>query len=738
MPVVRVAKHGRGSPVRTFHFAVTPPMSTYLVYLGAGEFTYVREPTSRAGVKGGGRQTRRVRKDGKSRVEIRVITTKSVERRLARFAISYARMLLDRYEAYFGIRYPLPKLDLVAIPDFAAGAMENWGAITFRENLLLYDPKRSSTRTKQLIAEVISHELAHQWFGNLVTMKWWNDLWLNESFATFMATKLLDQIHPEWDLWKQFLTDAMRTGMDLDSLNSTHPVDVPVKSPGQIREIFDAISYDKGGCILRMLEHYVGEGAFRRGLAAYLKKFMYKNASGADLWNSVERASGKPASGMMRSWLGTAGFPAVRLSANPDGATLSARQERHTYLKPARRGAQSGEVWPIPLSLRPAGAKRATNVLLSGRSCTVPAMRGSKRVDGRAGSTVVANPSRTGFYRVWYDDGMLSEMQDLAGSGMMDAHDLWGLQDDLFAMCVSGKAPVSRYMKLLDAYGRVDDPIVLSDAASNLRRLTLLASGLGGAPLREIAAYSARFHRKIYENIAGWLPKRGESHAASLLRGPVVSLLGRVGDPDVAPRCSELYEGLRTRIDGDGGRPVADAEARPDLIEPACTAVAWTRGSRRSSDLTYRSLVALHNAADTTEQKMRFLGAMCGFQRPDLLARTLRFALSGSVRSQNFFLPVVRVAENPYGRGVLWPWVRDNWTRISRKVGHGNPLLGRVISSLANVCDASDIPAVRRFFADNPVPGTERTLLQTVERIRIAHGMRKRMRAEFDAVGNGA
>jgi tricorn protease interacting factor F2/3 len=179
------------------------------------------------------------------------------------------KKLLTSYEKYFGIKYPLPKLDLIAIPDFAAGAMENWGAITFRETILLYDPKTSSTRTKQFIAEVISHEIAHQWFGNLVTMKWWNDLWLNESFATFMATKFVDKFYPEWNLWDQFIEDAMNSAMGLDSLKTTHPIDVTVNSPAEIREIFDVISYDKGGCVLRMLENYVGETNFRAGLKTH-------------------------------------------------------------------------------------------------------------------------------------------------------------------------------------------------------------------------------------------------------------------------------------------------------------------------------------------------------------------------------------------------------------------------------------------------------------------------------------
>ena len=233
-----------------YEFERTPIMSTYLLYLGVGEFEYVQTKLRN--------------------IQIRVLTTKGNKNK-AKLSLELTKKFLGEYEKYFGIKYPLPKLDMLAIPDFAAGAMENWGAITFRETILLYDPKTSSTRTKQFIAEVISHEIAHQWFGNLVTMKWWNDLWLNESFATFMATKIVDKFYPEWDLWDQFLEDAMNTAMSLDALKTSHPIDVKVNHPSEIREIFDSISYDKGGCILRMLEHFVSEKSFQKGLHCLVK-----------------------------------------------------------------------------------------------------------------------------------------------------------------------------------------------------------------------------------------------------------------------------------------------------------------------------------------------------------------------------------------------------------------------------------------------------------------------------------
>ena len=772
MPVSQVRRDPL-SARRTFCFATTPAMSTYLVYLGVGEFAYVQDSG------GSGRGRRKKGKEGDTL--IRVITAKHVDRRLARFALKCARTLLGLYESYFGIAYPLPKLDLIAVPDFAAGAMENWGAITFRENLLLYDPKKSSTRTKQLVAEVISHELAHQWFGNLVTMRWWNDLWLNESFATFMATKLLDRMYPEWDMWGQFLTDAMRTGMDLDSMRSTHPIDVEVASPSQIREIFDPISYDTGGCVLRMLAQYGGGDSFRKGLRLYLRKFKYGNAEGADLWRCIEAESGKPVSRMVRSWLTTPGFPVVHLSLKGNGSKLHARQERYVSYSGRKRplslsssgpapapppSGSSGapDAWPIPLSLRHVpGGRPASTVLFSRRSIRVDldavgAKPGARRAAAKAAagrphrkgrgatSAIIANPGRTGFYRVRYDGAMMLDMLMLADSGRLEPPDLWALQNDLFAMCVSGLASIRDYLELLDAYRNVDAPVVLADVGLNLSRLFRMSFD-SPLPAGEIRWHATEFYRRVH-GMVGWKVRGGEPHTVSLLRGPVITSLGLLGDRDVVERCMDMYDALSAY-----GGAHARGSIHPDLVDPVCTVVAWNSGRRGGSGgsgsgnapakrretpaKVHRRLAALHKAADTTEQKMRFLGAMCGFRDPVLLERTLKLALSCEVRSQNFFAPVLRVSENPHGSHMLWAWIRKNWPLVSKKVGHGNPLLGRVISSLANVCERGDIPDVRRFFAKNPVPGTERTVAQAIERIRIADAMRERMKREFAGPGAG-
>ncbi len=690
MPV-RSRKRLPGGRIR-HSFATTPPMSTYLVYLGVGDFEFLT-----------GRQ------DG---VTVRVATVPG-SREKGRYALGEAKRLLGMYGKYFGIPYPLPKLDLIAIPDFAAGAMENWGAITFREALLLYDPKNSSTRTKQYISEVVSHEIAHQWFGNLVTMKWWNDLWLNESFATFMATKFVHAAHPEWEMWEQFTQEAANAAMSLDALRSSHPIDVKVGSPAEIREIFDAISYDKGGCILRMLEDHVTEAAFRRGLRRYLKEFAYGNASGSDLWEAIGRAARLPVAALVGAWLRKAGFPLLeaRGSAAAGGArTVRLSQKR--FLALGGRGGGGGK-WPIPVSFGLAGGggrgpRKGGRLLLEGRT-------GAARLEG-AGSGFVANSGRRGFYRVRYDQGALLDIRHAVSRMAIPAADRWGVQNDMHALCIAGLEPLRAYLELADAYGDEESYMVNADLSANLASLWLRTYGEPCAGL--VAGRAARHFGRLLGRL-GWDAKRGERHSDALLRGPAISALGRLGDAGVAAEASRR---LGAYLDGAG--PLA-----ADLREPVYSAAAWNAGGRGSA--LHRKMVAAYKRAGSQEEKARILGGgLCSFRDEGLLRRTLEFALGHHVRSQNVHVPIVRAAANPLGRGILWPWLKSNWRAVSSKAGRGNPLLARIVSSLSAAAGEDSRRDIEGFFAENPAPGTERALRQALERIRINHAFLERARRE--------
>ena len=674
MPIKTKKKTGNKT---TYNFQKTPLVSTYLIYLGVGEFEYL---TGKAG-----------------KIQIRIVTTKGNTSR-GKFSLELGKKLLTSYEKYFGIKFPLPKLDLIAVPDFAAGAMENWGAITFRETILLYDPKTSSTRTKQFIAEVISHEIAHMWFGNLVTMKWWNDLWLNESFATFMATKFVDKFYPEWDLWNQFVEDAMNVAMGLDSLKTTHPIDVKVNSPAEIREIFDAISYDKGGCVLRMLENYVGEPNFQKGLKKYLSDFKYKNAKGQDLWDAIGKASGMPVTAMINTWLKQPGFPLVEINQN--GNNLKIKQKR--YLLESNKKFSKG-LWSIPLSL---GLEKETSkTLFSKKSMSVKL---PKNTIG-----FVANYGRKGFYRVKYDEGILLDLKMLVDQKRIASIDRWAIQNDLFSLCVSGNEQVRNYLDFSDAYFDEDSYLASVNVAHNLASLYFRA--FDEKFIEEIRSYAINYFRKILSNL-GWEPQKSDKHTDALLRTFTIAVLGKMNDDSVTTEAIRKYQKFLK----------SPSSLSPDLIETICSIAAWNGNSK-----TFAELKKLYTNAKTMEEKLRFLGAMCGFQDKKLLVRTLNFSQTPEVRSQNMQLPIMKVAGNPYGEKVLWPWLKKNWKNINKKVGHGNPLFNRIVASITGVADDSMENEIKLFFKNNPTPGTERTQSQTLERIRINSKFLRTMRKEF-------
>ena len=660
-----------------YHFAKTPVMSTYLLYLAVGEFEYL---TGKAG-----------------KIQVRVITTKGNKSK-GKFSLELGKKLLLSYEKYFGIKYPLPKLDLIAIPDFASGAMENWGAITFRETILLYDTKTSSTKTKQYIAEVISHEIAHQWFGNLVTMKWWNDLWLNESFATFMATKFVDKFYPEWDLWNQFVEDAMNTAMGLDSLKNTHPIDVKVNSTSEIREIFDAISYDKGGCVLRMLEHYVGESNFQKGLKQYLADFKYKNAEGRDLWDAIGKISKMPVRAMVSTWLKQPGFPVVEIEKQD--STLHLKQRR--YMLESDKKTNKG-LWFIPLSV---GLEdESFQKLFTKKSMSVKLPKDS--------IGFVANFGRKGFYRVKYDKSTLLDLKMLVDQKQIPAIDRWAIQNDLFSLCISGDETVHNYLDFSDAYYDEDSYLSSVNVAHNLSSLYFRAFDEEFSS--EIRNYAVNYLKKVLYDL-GWTPKKTDKHTDALMRAFAISILGKLDDDEVTIESENRYKQFLKN----------PSSLHPDLVEPVCSVMAWNGNSK-----THKELTRLYRNAKTMEEKLRFLGAMCSFKDEKLLLKSLNFSQTPEVRSQNMQLPIMKVAANPYGKKILWPWLKANWSKLSKKVGRGNPVFNRIVASISSIADDSMEKEIRQFFKKNPTPGTERTQEQTLERIRINSKFLRRMRKEF-------
>lgn len=672
MPVVLKKKIGKKT---LFKFSRTPVMSTYLLYVGIGDLEFLQ---GRLG-----------------KTQIRIVTTKG-KKNLGKLSLQFTKQFLKWYEDYFKIPYPLPKLDMIAVPDFASGAMENWGAITFRETILLYDPKTSSTETKQHIAEVISHEIAHQWFGNLVTMKWWNDLWLNESFATFMATKAVHKYYPHWDLWDQFLIGETSGAMSLDALKTSHPIDVKVNKPSEVREIFDEISYNKGGSVLRMLENFLGEENFRKGLKNYLTKHKYGNATTEDLWDALEKVSKKPVRKMMNSWVRQVGYPIIEATAK--GSKLLLTQKRYLAEKDGK--SQKGN-WIIPVSIKT--QDNLTFKLMTRQSETV----------ALAADWFKLNAGQMGMYRVKYDEEILGKFKELVEQKTLNNTDRWGLQHDLFALCVSGQISLKNFLEFARSYFDEDDYLVSSDLAGSLDFLSLVTSG--EAFWDEIKEYNKEYFRKLFDRL-GWEKKEGEKHTTALLRSLVTGSLGKLGDEEILDEAKKRFNEFLKKPDS----------LHPDLRGVVYSLVAWNGDNK-----TYEVLLKQFRKATMQEEKLRFLGALSTFQDEQLLARTLKFALTKEVRSQNLHLPIMRVAANPYGRKLVWPWVKKNWKQIVKKFGVGSPLINRVVGSIAIVYDHKKEPEIRHFFKLHPTPGTEMKLAQTLERIRIYSKLLERMRKEF-------
>ena len=673
MPVISKKKSGEKI---LYKFGRTPIMSTYLLYLGVGEFEYLH---------------------GKLRnIKIRIVTTKGNKNK-GKLSLDFTKKFLGEYEKYFGIKYPLPKLDMIAIPDFAAGAMENWGAITFREAILLYDPKTSSTRTKQYIAEVISHEIAHQWFGNLVTMKWWNDLWLNESFATFMATKIVDKFYPEWDLWDQFLDDAMLQAMSLDSLKNSHPINVDVKHPAQIREIFDVISYDKGGNVLRMLENYVGVENFRKGLKHYLTSHKFSNAEGQDLWNSIGKISHKPVSSMMKTWIDQVGYPVVDVKRENSKILLTQRR----FLSDGSKLSKGK--WAIPITIEE--GNHENSILLKSYS--------SKLLLKNTDSNFIINSGRHGFYRVQYDDNTLANLSLLIDEKILNHVDRWSLQNDLFSYCISGTKQLQEYLDLTTSYHDEDNYITLHDLAQNLYYLYKLT--IKEKFSDEIRTYAVQFLGTMLDRL-GWDSKKHEKHTDALLRSFVITALGKLGDENVLAESKKRF----TKFLKNKNSLVAD------LQEPVFTLIAW-QGDKK----IYSKFLSLYKKATLQEEKLRYLAALSNFKQKKLLINTLNFSLTSDVRSQNIRVPIMNISTNIYGREILWPWLKKNWKRLVRKFGVGNPLANRIVASIGSVIDDKQESDVRMFFKKNPMPGTERVLEQTLERVRIRSKFLRQIKKEF-------
>ena len=578
-------------------FATSPRMSSYLLALVAGDMQAIHARAANTDMAG---------------------WTPAGETGQARYALETETKVLPFYNAYFGVPYPLPKLDLIAIPgNYQAGAMENWGAITFIDDAMLFDPATSSPATRETIFLDTAHEMAHQWSGDLVTMGWWDNIWLNEGFATWMELKATDHFNPDWQIWPR-QHNQREAAMAQDALPSTHPIQQVIRDESEANSAFDQISYQKGEQIIRMIEDWVTPAVFRDGMRRYMKAHQYGNATSADLWAALGEASHRDVAHVAASFTEQPGIPLVHVvrSQTAGGCQVTLTQDRFAIHDPHPKALS----WTIPVTAGAPGAP-AQRVLLTSAPATLPL--------ADCAAPLKANLGEAGYYRTQYDAVSLQALTKILPS--LEATDRANLLGDQFALFVANRAPLADYLNLLTALGDEQNVAVWSDTLSHLNRLD---RALTGSPLRaRFAAFAAGLIRPEFDRL-GWDAKPGEPFLDSLLRPELIAALGRFQD---APTIAEA----RRRFAAFAHDPAA---LPPALREPVLNILGHT-----ADQATYDTLRAMGVKAPSTEEKLRYFGAMSGAADPKLVAQTVAFADAGEVpngRVTEFLLAASRGSEN--------------------------------------------------------------------------------------------
>jgi aminopeptidase N len=570
-----------GDDNRHVVFATTPRMSTYLLALVAGDMAEIHGAS--AGTQMG-------------------VWAPAGERDQGAYALSVEKNVLPFYNAYFGVAYPLPKLDMIAIPgNYAAGAMENWGAITYIDNTLLFDPKTSSPSTRETIHLDVAHEMAHQWSGDLVTMGWWDDIWLNEGFATWMENKATDHFNPTWQVWPREHA-AREKAMALDAVPATHPIQQLIKDESQASSAFDAISYQKGEQIIRMVEDWIGADVFRDGMRHYMKAHQYGNANSADLWAALSAASHRNVAGVAAGFTEQPGLPLVHFARACQGGhgEIHLSQDRFTIHDPHAKP----QSWRIPVSFGLPG-QTPQRVVLSAAPMTLAFQPACGTVP------IKANLGEAGYYRTQYDAASLDSLAaNFARLGVADRANLLG---DQFALFVAGRAPLTDYLALLTGLAGEQNIAVWEDT---LTHLAALHGSLAGSPLGDaLDAYAVRLIRPAFTRL-GWDAKPGEPFLDGLLRPELIAALGRYGDAQVVAEAGRRFDAF---VKVPDSLPAA-------LREPVLRIVG-----HHANQATYDTLKRLGIAATSTEEKLRYFEAMAGASDPALIRQTVAFAGANEV-----------------------------------------------------------------------------------------------------------
>nr|AVD96941.1 putative APN-5 [Nilaparvata lugens] len=680
MPVKDEVVESNGE--RTMIFETTPLMSTYLVAMCVGEYEYIESQTS----------------DG---VTLRLYTEPGLVNQ-GSFALEFTAKVLAFYKDYFGISYTLPKLDLMAAANFV-GAMENWGLMLYHDHELLIDPVNSTKSRKQSVALTVAHEIGHMWFGNLVTMEWWTHLWLKEGFATYLQWYCCAHFFPEFELWTQFLGRQIYA-YELDSLEGSHPIEVPVTHPSQIFEVFDSISYTKGSALIRLIQNYIGDSEFRKGLNLYLTRHQYKNTITEDLWEALEEVSSKPVRSVMYTWTSQKGFPLITVdavhspdhSSKPNTRTLNISQKKFSFTD-FSSGEADSSLWLVPLSYYKSNSPTeiVKDIVLDKRETTIEVTNVSDD------EFVKFNPDVVGFYRVKYPAEVLQQFLPSIKSKTMSALDRVGLVDDLFALARAGESDTAQFLKFIQEFSDEDNYVVWSTISNCLRKIkTLLAN-------TELENSLDAFGRNLFKNIAkkiGWEAKENESYLDGKLR-PLL-----IYDQCITFNDEEALKEATKRFQ--------DHLQGVSVISNELKSTTYSAAMLNADEAAFEHMMKMYKECNISEEKDRIGEALCCCRNEQLLIKALEFAISDDVLIPNGCDMIISVTRTKLGRDVAWKFLQDNWQLIYVRFKHHFMLPAIVNSILCHFSKEEKVVEIENFMAGHEHSFVERKIKQVCGSIR--------------------
>lgn len=670
-----------GKKRKAVTFNKSPPMSTYLVAFIVGRL--------------------QVHETNTFRLPVRVYCTPDKNIDHAKFSAELAAKTLEFYEKEFASKYPLPKMDMVAIPDFSAGAMENWGLVTYRVVDLLLDESTASANSKQRVAEVVQHELAHQWFGNLVTMDFWDGLWLNEGFATWMSWYSCNVFYPEWKVWQGYVTDNLQSALGLDGLRSSHPIEVPIKRADEVNQIFDAISYSKGSCVIRMLSKHLGEDVFMEGIRRYLKKHAYGNTTTGDLWAALSDASGQDVERVADIWTKHVGFPVVTVKEDEANKTIHVRQNR--FLRTGDVTAEEDKtLYPVFLGLRTAEGVDKT-LTLSDRE-------GSFKVSDM--NFYKINADHSGIYRTNYPAERLQKLGENAKAGLLTVEDRAGMIADAGALTAAGYQKTSGLLSLLKSFNTEPDFVVWDEL---IARIGAVRNAWIFEDEKVKSALKA-FQRDLVSDKAhklGWTFKENDGHIEQQFKALMFGSAASAGDEKTKAAAFEMFEKFTK----------GDRSAIHPNLRAGVYAVVLQYGGEKE----YDAIVKEYETAKNSDERNIALRALGRAKDPKLIQRTLAYTLSKEVKDQDIYLPLAGLRAHTHGIEAFWAWMKDNWDVLKKKLPPSLSMLGSVVGmGTSNFTREDQLKDVQAFFDKVGTKGFERNLAQSMDSVRSKIGWLER------------